>query len=194
MKLVVGLGNPGNRYVETRHNAGFLVLDLIAEEVGVSLNRKMFEAVYGEGELFQEPVVFVKPQTFMNLSGTSVRKWMQFYKMTSKDLIVLHDDIDMNIATVKAKAGGGHGGHNGIRSIIEETGQSDFFRIKLGVGKPAAENSVDKEYTVTSWVLGAFSEQELANLKTEMFKETMLRLQEIIRQGQPKKPKGDARA
>lgn len=194
MKLLVGLGNPGSRYVRTRHNAGFLVLDLIAEELGITLNRKLFDAVYGEGLLFQEPVILVKPQTFMNLSGKSVRQWQQFYKILPEDVVVIHDDIDMSSASVKMKKNGGHGGHNGIRSIIEETGQSDFFRIKLGVGKPPTEDAFDKEYTVTNWVLGAFSEQELVNLRDIMFKETKLRLQEIFKQSQAKKPKGDTRA
>jgi len=194
VKLLVGLGNPGSRYIKTRHNAGFLVLDLIAEEFGIALNRKLFDAVYGEGLLFQEPVVLVKPQTFMNHSGRSVKQWLHYYKIPPQDVIVIHDDIDMNSASVKMKTSGGHGGHNGIRSIIEETGHSDFFRIKLGVGKPSSEDAFDKENTVANWVLGAFSEPELVDLRDTMFKETKLRLQEIFKQSQAKKPKGDTRA
>ncbi len=194
MKLIVGLGNPSEKYARTRHNAGFIVLDLIASEQGIALNRKMFDSIYGEGELFGESVVLIKPQTFMNLSGKSLRQWQQFYKIPSKDVIVLHDDIDMTSGSVKMKTTGGHGGNNGIRSIIEETGQNDFFRIKLGIGKPDPAELTHREDTVTSWVLGAFSEQELVNLKSVMFQETMLRLQEIFRQSQQKKPKGDARA
>ena len=186
MKLIVGLGNPGNKYTRTRHNAGFIVLDLIADEQGITLNRKMFDSVYGEAELFQEPVVLVKPQTFMNLSGKSVRQWQQFYKISPKDTVVIHDDIDMVSGSVKTKSGGGHGGNNGVRSIIEETGERDFFRIKLGIGKP--DLSIDREDSVTSWVLNAFSDEELVHLKSVMFKETMLRLQEIFRQSQQKNP------
>lgn len=194
MKLIVGLGNPGNSYAKTRHNAGFIVLDLIAEKLGSSFNRKMFDSVYGEGEFLQERVVLIKPQTFMNLSGRSVTRWLQFYKMSAKDIIVIHDDIDMPSGSVKMKTSGGHGGHNGIRSIIEETSERDFFRIKLGVGKPESTKSETDNDLVSSWVLGAFSEQELKNLTSVMFEDVMLRLQEIFRQNQQKNPKGDARA
>ena len=189
MKLIVGLGNPGSRYARTRHNAGFLVLDQIAQECGASIGRKMFESEYGEAELFQQAVVFVKPQTFMNVSGRSVRHWLGFYKVPAHDLIVMHDDIDLPRGSVKMRVGGGHGGHNGIRSIIEETGERDFFRIKLGVGKPVpTENSDERVQSVADWVLSPFSEEELANLKDTMFKEAKLRLQEIFRQSQQEKP------
>ena len=193
MRLIVGLGNPGSKYVRTRHNAGFLLVDLIGRHLDVDLNRKMFDAEYGEGVLLEESVVLIKPQTFMNLSGRSVKRWLSFYKLSPKDLIVIHDDIDLAPTSVKMRNGGGHGGHNGIRSIVEETGQSDFFRIKLGVGKPNFE-SADKENMVTSWVLGTFTEQELENLETVMYRETMLRLKEIFLQDQRSKPKGDSRA
>lgn len=193
MKLIVGLGNPGSKYARTRHNAGFLLVDLIGQHLGADLNRKMFDAEYGEGVLLEESVVLIKPQTFMNLSGRSVKRWLSFYKLSPKDLIVIHDDIDLAPTSVKMRNGGGHGGHNGIRSIVEETGQSDFFRIKLGVGKPNFE-SADKENMVTSWVLGTFTEQELENLETVMYRETMLRLKEIFLQDQRSKPKGDSRA
>ena len=195
MKLIVGLGNPGSRYVNTRHNAGFIVLELLADQLGIQLNRKKFDAYYGEAELFDQAVVLLKPQTFMNLSGKSLRQWLQFYQISPKDLVVIHDDIDMAAGTVKGKSGGGHGGNNGIRSIIEETGERDFFRIKLGVGKPEpTEMRFNKEDSITSWVLGAFSEQELVNLKSVMFKDTMIRLQEIFQQSQQKNPKGETRA
>ncbi len=193
MKLLVGLGNPGAKYAKTRHNAGFLVLDKIAEHMEISLDRKMFDSFYGEGQLFEQPVILVKPQTYMNLSGTSVRRWMQFYKLKSSDVIVLHDDIDMMNLTVKMKKGGGHGGNNGIRSIIDETGQSDFFRIKLGIGRPERVGE-EKDESVTGWVLGSFDEDQIAKLKSDMFNETMLRLREIFLQGLQKKSKGDAHA
>ncbi len=154
----------------------------------------MFESLYGEGELFEQSVIMIKPQTFMNLSGKSVRKWLQFYKVAPQDMVVLHDDIDMIEGTVKTKKGGGHGGNNGIRSIMDETGQSDFFRIKLGIGRPEQVNEEEKTDTVTNWVLGSFNEDQIARLKSDMFQETMLRLQEIFRQGQQKNSKGDTRA
>lgn len=188
MKLIIGLGNPGNQYKKTRHNAGFLMLDLLAEKLGISINRKMFSSDYGQGQFANESVVLIKPLTYMNLSGESVRQWLFYYKLSPQDIIVIHDDIDLSPGSVKLRSSGGHGGNNGVRSIIEQTSKNDFFRIKLGVGKPSSVS----EMTVTDWVLGRFSEEEFKVLENEMLEETMLRLTEIFRQKQQKNPEGDS--
>ncbi len=186
MKLIAGLGNPGTKYLGTRHNAGMIILELIASKFAISLNRKMFESVYGEGEIFGQRVVLAMPLTYMNLSGRSVKQWLHFYKIAPQDMIVLHDDIDMAEGAVKAKKGGGHGGHNGVRSIIEETGESDFFRIKLGVSKPEMANRGKPEDEIHRWVLGPFTQEQLAQLNSAMFEESLIRLREIFLQNQNK--------
>ena len=136
MKLIVGLGNPGPKYEITRHNAGFLVLDEVAKRFDVGWSGQRFQGELAKGNIHGETCVLLKPMTFMNLSGRSVAQALRFFKIDESDLIVLHDDIDVPSGKVKARTGGGHGGHNGIRSIIAETGLKDFFRIKLGVGRP----------------------------------------------------------
>jgi len=175
MKLIVGLGNPGPKYEITRHNAGFLVLDLLAEEAGISWEggASRFLGDTGKGTVLGEASFLLKPMTYMNLSGRSVAQVMRFYKMKAEDLIVLHDDIDVPAGKVKARVGGGHGGHNGIRSIIDETGQSEFHRIKLGVGRPPVGDAAD-------WVLGAMTNQELLMLQQEMLVDVKLRLRQIF--------------
>lgn len=178
MKLLVGLGNPGGGYELTRHNAGFLILDLIAEDAGASFSsQKKFEAEVAKGSILGHETVFLKPQTFMNLSGKSVSRVMAFYKIRPEDVIVLHDDIDMAFSKVKAKVGGGHGGHNGIRSILQETGQAEFHRLKLGVGRPTPEDKTG----VSQWVLNPFTDQELLTLQKEMLDAVMLRLDGIYK-------------
>ena len=177
MKIVVGLGNPGPKYETTRHNAGFLIVDLIAEDMGTSWTNSKFGALVGKGLYQGEEVLLVKPQTFMNLSGQSVARVSQFYKVDPHEIVVLHDDIDLDFGKIKARVGGGHGGHNGIRSIIGELGSSDFHRIKLGVGRPAAENKMN----VASWVLDSFTDQELLSLQESMLDAVNTRLIGILK-------------
>jgi PTH1 family peptidyl-tRNA hydrolase len=176
LKVLVGLGNPGAKYENTRHNAGFLMLDKIAEKFGIAISSSKFDAVIGRGQVFGEDSVLVKPMTFMNRSGISVGQVVRFFKTDVKNVVVLHDDVDVPSGKVRARLGGGHGGHNGIRSIIEEAGLADFHRIKLGIGKP--EHSV-KENGVVNWVLGNFTEAELSLLNTEMFDEVLVRLKNV---------------
>lgn len=178
MKLIVGLGNPGLQYYNTRHNAGFLVLDVLAQSVGVSIDANKFGGLWGKGSLLGQPCCFLKPQTYMNLSGRSVRHAMSFYKLSCNDLIVLHDDIDLPFGKVKTKLGGGHGGNNGIRSIIADLGSSDFCRIKLGVGRPGS----DFKGQVSDWVLSSFNESELLDIESNMLQEARMRLEGIFRQ------------
>lgn len=134
--LVVGLGNPGPRYVRTRHNAGFLAIDLLGENLGASYWKDEAGARTAVVRVGGADVVLAEPQTFMNLSGTSVKKLVSAYEVQMRDVIVVHDDIDVPDGLVRAKAGGGHGGHNGLRSLIEHLGGNDFARVRVGVGRP----------------------------------------------------------
>jgi len=136
MKLIVGLGNPGRAYAKHRHNIGFFVIDEISGRANIAVTKKAFGAKIGQGKLSSVPVLFAKPQTFMNLSGTAVSPLLGYYRCYLKDLIVIHDDIDLAVGRIKIGFGSGHGGHNGIRSIIEELGSPDFYRIRIGVGRP----------------------------------------------------------
>lgn len=177
MKLLVGLGNPGPKYELTRHNAGFLVLDVLAADCKSNwgLDQKLLGEVC-RGSVLGEPCIFLKPMTFMNLSGRSVGSVMRFYKIRPEDVVVFHDDIDVPAGKVRARAGGGHGGHNGIRSIISETGVSEFHRIKLGLGRPP------EQWDTADWVLQGMTDEELRVLKSEMVKEVYVRLKQIFDQ------------
>ena len=178
MKMIVGLGNPEPKYELTRHNAGFLMVDLLADRAGAALTvDKKFQGETGRGHLLGESILFLKPHTYMNLSGRSVLACWNFYKIDPEDVVVIHDDIDVPPGKVKAKIGGGHGGNNGIRSIIQETGQAGFHRLKLGVGKPGPES----KQSVSSWVLGRMTEDELKVLESEMIDNVLLRLEGIFR-------------
>jgi PTH1 family peptidyl-tRNA hydrolase len=152
-KLIVGLGNPGPKYAWTRHNAGFMVLDRLAQLAGVSVTKKNFSGLYGEGSWLGERLLLLKPQTFMNLSGRSAAAALRFHKLTVSDLIVIHDDIDIPFGQVRLKEGGGHGGHNGLRSLMQDLGGGGFVRLRVGVGRPAHGDAAD-------YVLAPFSREE----------------------------------
>lgn len=181
MKLLVGLGNPGPQYEITRHNAGFLMLDCIAEAEKLSWSDETarFGGHLARGRVLGVPVILLKPMVFMNRSGSAVRAVLSFFKVHPSDLVVFHDDIDVPNGKVKAREGGGHGGHNGVRSIIDEVGDSAFHRIKIGVGRPS-DSSVQSEQAVSSWVLGKMSESDLGLLQNEMMKEVWIRLKGIF--------------
>jgi PTH1 family peptidyl-tRNA hydrolase len=176
MKLLVGLGNPGPQYETTRHNAGFLVLDLLAEAAKISWDGNKFNGEMARGSVLGESCVLFKPMTFMNRSGRPVGDVLRFFKIAPEDMVVLHDDLDVPAGKVKAREGGGHGGHNGIRSIIDETGLAEFHRIKLGIGRPPHPG----EAAVTSWVLGRMTDDELITLQTDLLRETQVRLKGIF--------------
>jgi len=152
MKIIVGLGNPGPNYTRSRHNVGFSLLDLIAQEIGATFSlQKRFNAEVAQGNRLNNNCILLKPMTYMNLSGESVSKFLNFYKSTAKDMVVIYDDIDLSEGKVKLKDKGGHGGHNGMRSLINRLGTSDFARIKVGVGRPErADHDGD---LVTDWLL-----------------------------------------
>jgi PTH1 family peptidyl-tRNA hydrolase len=178
MKLVVGLGNPGPQYETTRHNAGFLMIDLIAESVGATWESgsNKFGGDLAKGSLLSHSCLFLKPMTFMNRSGRSVGEVARFFKIAPPDIVVLHDDIDVPSGKVKARESGGHGGNNGIRSIIDENGYDNFHRIKLGVGRSAHPGDA----AVSNWVLGQFTDEELKVLQGPMLEDVKVRLKGIF--------------
>lgn len=133
--IVAGLGNPGPTYQWTRHNAGFLFLDRLADQENCAITRKSFSALCGELNFAGERLILLKPQTFMNLSGVSVMQALQFHKLPLSNLIVIHDELDLPFGVVRLKNGGGHGGHNGLRSIMENLGKGEFTRLRIGIGK-----------------------------------------------------------
>jgi len=157
--LVVGLGNPGETYEKTRHNVGFMVVDRLAEVFHVSVTKKKFDILFGRGLCESVEVILAKPMAYMNRCGLPTRQLAEFYKIPSKDLLVVHDDIDLAFGRLKIKGKGGHGGHNGIRSLIDAFGGGDFVRLRIGVGRSETGNSV------TGHVLGRFSTDESENLE-----------------------------
>lgn len=157
--MLVGLGNPGRKYAPTRHNVGFMVIDRIAEINRIPMTQKKFESLIGFGEIEDKKVILAKPQAFMNLSGPPVLGLSSYYGMTYERILVIHDDIDLIFGQIKIKAKGGHGGHNGIRSIMDAFGCGDFPRIRIGIGRPGAQ--VD----VTDHVLGKFFPEEIQEVR-----------------------------
>ena len=143
IKLIVGLGNPGRQYEKTRHNAGFLFLDALAQELGCTwLNESRFQALFAEGSVANGKVMLLKPDTFMNRSGQSVGKIARYYKLVPEEILVVHDELDFNPGVVKLKKGGGHAGHNGLRDIIAHLGSNEFYRLRIGIGRPPAGKAV----------------------------------------------------
>jgi PTH1 family peptidyl-tRNA hydrolase len=136
MRLVVGLGNPGRGYARNRHNVGFMVVDLLAERWGVGAFRAKFGGHLGEGRIAGDKVALLKPQSYMNCSGQVVAPAARFFGVAPADLVVIHDDLDLDFGRLKVKVGGGHGGHNGLRSIFADLGSQDFVRVRLGIGRP----------------------------------------------------------
>jgi PTH1 family peptidyl-tRNA hydrolase len=136
MKLIIGLGNPGKKYERTRHNAGFHVVDELAERLGVAVTREKCRSQTGAASIGTQPALLAKPQTYMNDSGSAVAALLRETYSAAPDLIVIHDDLDLPPGIVRVKTGGGHGGHNGLRSIIEQTGTPDFIRVRVGIGRP----------------------------------------------------------
>lgn len=146
MFAVVGLGNPGEDYEHTRHNAGFETVDILAKELGVTYWKTTCGSLIGKGKITlggrQEEILLAKPQSFMNLSGGPVSKLCKEYGLTVDDLIVIHDELDIPPTSIKVKKGGGHAGHNGLKSIIEKMGSRDFYRVRVGIGRPPGKMKV----------------------------------------------------
>jgi PTH1 family peptidyl-tRNA hydrolase len=161
MKLFVGLGNPGAKYARNRHNIGFMAVDRIAGDNGFAPWRSKFQGQLTEGRLGPQKVVLLKPQTFMNLSGQSVGEAMRFYKLDSTDVVVFHDELDLAPGKVRLKSGGGHAGHNGLRSIHQHIGPH-YDRVRLGIGHPGDKTRV------SGYVLSDFAKADEGWLDDEM--------------------------
>ncbi len=142
MKLIVGLGNPGLQYAETRHNIGFMVANHLAEKSGIALKRKGYQGLYGVGRIAGEEATILLPQTYMNRSSESVAPACQSLDIMPGDLIVIHDEIDLAFGCLRIKVGGGHGGHNGLRSIGAALGETGYSRLRMGVGRPPTGGDV----------------------------------------------------
>ena len=156
MYIIAGLGNPGKKYVNSRHNVGFDTLDAVAAKYNIDVKKVKFNGIYGEGSIAGEKVVLVKPQTFMNLSGECIRDFKNWYKVDNEQIIIIYDDISLPLGKMRIRPKGSAGGHNGIKSIIYQTGSEVFPRIKIGVGSP--ENP---DYDLADYVLGHFSKAEI---------------------------------
>ena len=160
MLLVVGLGNPGKKYAANRHNVGFMAVDAMAEGLVALAWKEKFTGVFARGELFGQAAMLLKPMTYMNLSGDAVQPAMAFTKATAGEVVVLHDELDVPFGEVRLKVGGGHAGHNGLRSMIERIGSAEFVRVRIGIGRPPAGFRGD----VADYVLHDFDPSEKAEL------------------------------
>jgi len=136
VKIVCGLGNPGREYAQHRHNIGFHAVEALGRALRIPLSQEKFDAVLGQGDALGERVLLLMPQTFMNLSGQALAAAARFYKVGPQDVLVIHDELDLPLGRLQLKAGGGSGGHNGLKSIVERWGEDGFARLRLGIGKP----------------------------------------------------------
>lgn len=153
--IVVGLGNPGDRYFYTRHNAGFLAMDYVSQKCGAQVNRSKFHALTGEGTIAGKRVLLMKPQTLMNASGDAVSEAAAFYKIPIENIIVMSDDVNLDVGRIRVRKSGSDGGQKGLRSIITRMGSDNFPRIRFGVGKKP-----HPDYDMADWVLGNLSEED----------------------------------
>lgn len=172
--IVVGLGNPGTDYMYTRHNAGFLAIDYMAECLGTNVNRAKFDALYGDTQIAGKRVLLVKPQTFMNNSGTAVRQISEFYKIPIENIIVVSDDVSLPVGRIRVRRSGSDGGQRGLKSIIYQLNSNNFPRIKIGVGEKPNPN-----YDLADWVLSKFTTDEQKILFDE-FAQVMTGVEKII--------------
>lgn len=198
MLLIVGLGNPGREYASHRHNVGFMAVDEIARRASADAFREKFSAQWAKAEIGGEQAILLKPMTFMNLSGQSVQPAAAFFKVAPKDVIVLHDELDLPYGEVRLKFGGGHAGHNGLRSIMGSLGTGDFGRVRLGIGRPPPGFRGE----VADYVLSSFDAIERARLDDDLLKPAVDAVLDAAKRGfsaamnarnakpaKPKKPK-----
>ena len=158
--LIVGLGNPESKYDGTRHNIGFRALDTMAEDIGVGFSKMKFKSIIAECDIGDSRCLLCKPQTYMNNSGEAVTEIMRFYKLEPQQVIVVFDDVSLDVGRLRIRRDGSHGGHNGIKSIIELSGSNAFPRVKIGVGKKP-----HPDYDLAAWVLGKFDKSDADTLK-----------------------------
>jgi PTH1 family peptidyl-tRNA hydrolase len=162
MKLICGLGNPGREYERHRHNIGFMVVEALLPRARGELNQEKFQARVGQGTLGGERILFVEPQTYMNLSGRSLAEAARFYKVAVEDILVIHDELDLPFGRLQLKAGGGTGGHNGLKSSVQSLGADGFIRLRFGIGKPEGPNAKER---VAGYVLSNFDDGERRQLE-----------------------------
>jgi peptidyl-tRNA hydrolase, PTH1 family len=154
MEMIIGLGNPGQEYKDTRHNIGFKVLELLVHDLGIKLDSKRFQSRNGRTRLEGKDVIFLCPMTYMNLSGSSVRQCADYYKVDIEDILVIHDDLDLSMGRVKIARQGGAGGHKGVQSVINHLGGTNFPRIRIGIGRPRYNEPIE------TFVLSPFYKDE----------------------------------
>ena len=174
--LIVGLGNPEPKYLMNRHNIGFMVLDQLAQDAGISLSRTKFNGVYGTGHIEGHSVVLLKPMTFMNLSGRSVTPCSRFFDVEPQHILVAHDELDLAYGDLRLKAGGGHAGHNGLRSMVGELGTADFLRLRIGIGRP-------QKGSVSNFVLSDFSAGEERDWLPDLIDRSVGAIRATVRDG-----------
>ncbi len=175
--LVAGLGNPGREYENTRHNAGFVAADVLSDKFNISLNKSKFEAIYGDGTIAGARVLLVKPQTYMNLSGTAVQKLSAFYKIPTDKIIIMHDDVSLDVGKIRIRRKGSAGGQKGLANIIQMLGTEEIPRIKIGVGaKP------HPDYDMKDWVLGKIPSEQQSDFKAAV-ENAAKAVEEIIARG-----------
>jgi len=177
MLLVVGLGNPDGQYKMSRHNVGFMAVDSFAHRFSFSPFSAKHQGLIAEGKIAGEKILLLKPQTYMNSSGQSVVQVAHFYKIPPENILVIHDDLDLNFAQIKMKSGGGAGGHNGLKSIDACLGSKDYYRLRIGIGRPVQKTQV------VDYVLGNFSKSEQTELET-LFEKIEKSMPAFIEKGQ----------
>ena len=176
MYLIVGLGNPEPEYNKTRHNMGFNTINKISQQYNIEVKQNKFQALYGSGMIEKEKVILLKPQTYMNLSGNSVKEVVDFYKIEKEKILVIYDDMDIEPGKIKIRKKGSAGGHNGMKSIIQMIGTEEFPRIRVGIGRPIRK---DDEI---NYVIGAIPEEDLKRLD-EGIEKAQKAVEEILRNG-----------
>lgn len=175
MKIIAGLGNPGLKYANTRHNAGFMAVDALAKRLGLEFSQEKFSSQFAKGKVNGEDVILLKPQTYMNDSGIAIRRCLDFFKASPSDVVILYDDVDIPVGRIRIRQKGSAGGHNGIKSIIHCIFTSEFDRIRIGVGK-------DAQIPMIGWVLGKFPPEQQQPLQ-EALEMAAQAAEDIIRNG-----------
>ncbi len=179
MYIIVGLGNPGREYHMTRHNIGFEVIDYLASQYRVKVNKIKFKGLCGECNIAGEKVILLKPQTYMNLSGNSVREICEYYKAAPEDVMVICDDIALETGKLRIRQKGGAGGHNGLKSIIYNLQSEEFIRLRMGVGAPSNEG-----YDLADFVLGKFTKADIPLMETAISR-VINAIEDIVKEGTP---------
>lgn len=162
MKCIIGLGNPGRKYVATRHNIGFMVIDELARRHQFRLSKKKFSGLYAMELINGEKVVLIQPQTFMNRSGDCLEPFINYFNIDLENIIVIYDDLDLPVGKIRLRKKGGHGGHNGLRSVIDRLGTNNFKRLRVGIGRP-----MDRQ-PIIDYVLNRFSKDQAEDVQTSI--------------------------